>query len=262
MRKDAIRLEEKRLQEVVKLSDYKSFHERHRVFPEIFEKRNHKQILDLAAGVGCAALKIHRDYSARLVCNDISPTALKILGDLGLETASFDLDDEDIPFPFEDGHFDAIVSLATIEHIINLDHHMREIHRILDENGFLYLSTPNYASVVHIPRFWLKGKTFNDPFKEPGRYEFYAHVRNFTYMTILEFVSSFGFTPETVYLPLPAESSFFQSLRADSRLKAAAYRFLMWAIYRFLSPRWASEPIICFRKSTHPGSCKPRKVLL
>jgi len=216
----------------------------------------------MAAGVGCAAERIHQSYPAKLICNDISPSALKVLNDLGLETVSFDLDDEDSRFPFEDGYFDAVVSLATIEHIINLDHFMNETHRILSDKGFLYLSTPNYASLVYIPRFWLKGKTFDDPFKEPKKYEFYAHVRNFTYITILEFVSTFGFAPDTVYLPLPAGSSFYKSLRASSPRKAWAYRHIMWLIYKLLSPRWASEPVICFQKTCQLHQLKPRKVLL
>lgn len=262
MREQAIRLEEERLREVAQLSDYKSFHERHRIFPAVFEDRRHAKILDLAAGVGCAAARIKQNYPAKLVCNDISPKAVKILNDLGLETVSFDLDDEKTPFPFDNGHFDAVISLATIEHIFHLDHHMQEVRRVLSMDGYLYLSTPNYAALVYVPRFWIRGKTFNDPFVQPDRYEFYAHVRNFTYRTILEFVSSFGFTPEKVYLPLPAESSFYRALRARSKLKAAGYRMLMGAIYRFLSPRWASEPVICFRKSEHPCFIKPRKVLL
>lgn len=262
MRKDAVRLEEKRLSGVAELSDYKSFHERHRVFPAVFERRNHRQILDLAAGVGCAAARIKRDYPARLICNDMSPSAIHVLKKLGLETVSFDLDDADAPFPFEDGTFDAIVSLATIEHIINLDHHMKEIHRILKDEGYLYLSTPNYAALVHVPRFWLRGKTFNDPFTEPGKYEFYAHVRNFTYRTILEFIGNFGFSAEKIYLPLPAESSFFQSLKARSRTKASGYRFAMFLLYRFFSPRWASEPVICFKKSVETNYHKPRKIVL
>jgi len=36
MRKDAKNVEESRLQGIEKIEDYPSFHERHRIFPQIF----------------------------------------------------------------------------------------------------------------------------------------------------------------------------------------------------------------------------------
>lgn len=38
MRKDAIKLEELRLQNIESIEEYKSYHERHRIFPFIFKK--------------------------------------------------------------------------------------------------------------------------------------------------------------------------------------------------------------------------------
>jgi SAM-dependent methyltransferase len=261
MRKDATHVEETRLHGVEKIEDYPSFHERHRIFPEIFDGRNHKRILDVAAGVGCAARRIHDNYSAELICNDITPTALRVLEQQGLNTVSFDIDDDATIFPFADGYFDAVVSLATIEHVIFLDHHLKEIRRILAKDGYLYISTPNYASLAHLPRYLLKGESFHDPLKESSRYEFYAHVRYFTFKTLLQFVSSFGFSPLEVYLPLPESSSYFRSMQAKSPLKAWAFRSFMWSLYRFGSPRWASEPVICFQKTDQSPATKYRKIL-
>ncbi len=94
MRRDSVALEEERLRGIEVVDDYPSFHERHRIFPALFEDRQHKRILDVAAGVGCAAQRIQEDYPAELVCNDASPTAIKVLEKMGLNTVSFDLDDE------------------------------------------------------------------------------------------------------------------------------------------------------------------------
>ncbi len=127
MRKDATIVEEARLEGVEKIEDYPSFHERHRIFPGIFEGRNHRRILDVAAGVGAAARRIRDNYPGELICNDITPTCLRVLNSQGLKTTSFDIDDKDTTFPFSDGYFDAVVSLATIEHVIFLDHHVQEI---------------------------------------------------------------------------------------------------------------------------------------
>ena len=263
MRKDATNVEEGRLQGIEKIEDYPSFHERHRIFPEIFNGRNHKRILDIAAGVGCAARRIHDGYSdGEILCNDITPTCLQVLKQQGLNTISFDIDDDTSVFPFSDGYFDAVISLATIEHVLTLDHHMWEIHRILSEDGRLYISTPNYAALVHWPRYVLKGESFHDPLKAASRYEFYAHVRYFTFKTLMEFVSSFGFTPLDVYLPLPESSSYYRNMQEKSPLKAWAFLSFMWLLYTFGSPRWASEPVICFKKTDHPLPKKYRKILL
>jgi SAM-dependent methyltransferase len=264
MRKDAIQLEETRLRDVKSIQDYPDFHERHRVFPAIFEDRQHKTILDIAAGVGCAAQRVQEGYPANLLCNDITPACLNILQQLGLSTISFDIDDEEKPFPFSDGHFDAIISMATIEHVLHVDHFLKEIHRILNDNGYLYLTAPNYAGLVYLPRFLFTGRTFHDPLSESSRtrYEFYAHIRYFTYRTLLEYVSSFGFNPDTIYLALPEGSTRYRALYSKSKPKALALRYAMMAMYHVLSPRWASEPILCFRKTGSMGNRGIRKVVL
>ena len=261
MRKDAIQIEETRLDGINAIEDYSDFHERHRVFPAVFENRQHKRILDIAAGVGCAAQRVQENYPADLLCNDISPTCLRILRELRLPTVSFDIDDDEVAFPLPEGQFDAIVALATIEHVIHIDHFMKEIHRILSDEGHLYMTTPNYGSLVYLPRFLLAGKTFHDPLSESSRqrYEFYAHVRYFTYRSLIEFVSSFGFVPDTVYLALPESSTRYRSL---SKPKAVAFRYAMILMYNLLSPRWAAEPIICFRRASSRVNRNFRKVIL
>ncbi len=263
MKKDAISLEETRLQGVETIEEYPDFHERHRVFPEIFEERAHHKILDVAAGVGCAAQRIHKLYPAEILCNDITPRCLQILNQAGLPTVSFDLDVEQ-PYPFPDGNFDAVISLSTIEHLIHVDHFVKEVHRILDDNGYLYISSPNYASLAYFKRFVLLGRTFHDPISEDNRqrYEFYAHLRYFTYRTLLEFVSSFGFVPETIYMPLPEGSSRYRALYCRSKIKALALRNTMKIVYKLGSPRWASEPVICFRKGKEIVERKYQKVLI
>ena len=264
MTKDAVLLEEKRLRGIQSIQDYPDVHERHRVIPAIFEDRGHKRVLDVAAGVGCAAQKIQQHYPAELLCNDITPKCLALLKQQGIPTVSFDLDDVERPYPFPDGHFDAILSLATIEHLLHVDHFLEETYRILSNNGYLYLTSPNYAALAYMPRFLIKGQTFHDPLSESARtrYEFYAHVRYFTYRTLLEFPCSFGFVPDTVYLARPGGSSRYRALYSTSKVKALSFRYAVTLMYHLLSPRWASEPILCFRKTGSSVNRKFRKVVL
>ncbi|OGO11681.1 MAG: hypothetical protein A2Y53_05200 [Chloroflexi bacterium RBG_16_47_49] len=174
MRNDAIELEESRLQGVEKLEDYPWFKDRHRVFPAIFENRQHKRILDSSAGVGSTGKRIKDKYPAELVCNYISPTCLKILQGLDIPTVSFDIDDKTKPFPFQDGNFDAVISLVTIEHIMNPHHFLKEINRILENNSYLYISTPNYSSLNYLLSLTLTGPSFHDLLQTP---------MNFTHMS-------------------------------------------------------------------------------
>ncbi len=259
MRNNAINLEEGRL--INNGIEEKPFlHERHRAFPAVFENRSHKRILDVAAGVGYAANRIQENYSGQIFCNDLSPTCLKNLHQLNLPVTRYSIDNDGIRFPFASNSFNAVMALATIEHVIQVDDFVKEIYRILDDEGCFYVSAPNYASLLYLLPVVVSGRTFHNPLNPSMKYEFYAHVRYFTYRTLLEYIPQFGFIPEAVYLPLPKSSTTYTDLLARSKLKATIFKMGMSVLYRF-SPRWASEPIICFRKSIN-RSIKFRKVLI
>lgn len=265
MRTDAIEVEESRLQGVDDLDDYPWFKERHRVFPAVFENRSHKRIVDLSAGVGCSAVRIKDGYNADILCNDITPTCLKVLSKQGLRTCSFSVDDPQSPFPFEDGAFDCAISLVTIEHLTNVDHFLSETKRILEPGGWLYISAPNYAAPEYALKLLLSGRSFHDPLgPTEDRYEFFGHIRYFTFKTLRDYVSSFGFTLDTTYIALPEGSSRYLDLYQRAPLKALGYRYAMWLRHNMLPPRWASEPILCYQKPLADGAgiARDRKVVL
>lgn len=257
-----IELEEKRLEQVTDINDYNMIHERHRIFPAIFEDRNHKKLLDIAAGVGVAAARIKNSYTRDIICNDITPKCLSILRNLGLKTVSFNIDTESAPFPVENEAYDAIICLSTIEHVYNIDHFVSEIRRMLTPGGYLYLSAPNYNGLGYLLYLLRTGKTFHDPLNKRDKYEFYAHLRYFTYQTLIEYIGSFGFAAEAVYLGLPQESTKFLRIKEESKFKAFIIHNGIKFLYTFFSPRWCTEPVICFKKSENADKLKPRKVVL
>jgi len=260
---NAVQLEEERLMNISKLDEYDMIHERHRIFPEIFENRNHKKILDLSAGVGVVGNRINKYYDAELLCNDISPKCLQILKSLKLNVTSFNIDNESRPFELEEAEFDAIISLSTIEHLYNIDHFLKEVNRCLTPGGYFYLSAPNYNGIGYLLPLLLTGKTFHNPLTAKDRYEFFGHLRYFTYRSLLEYVTQFGFEAEAVYIGKPQEGTKYLKLKAKSKSKAFMVRQLMTALYHLFSPRWATEPVICFRKTNKNDSAiNPRKVIL
>lgn len=265
MRQDAIRLENGRL-EGLSLDNYPWVHERHRIFPQVLKAGPFRRILDLAAGMGVAAVRIKKDYPCQLVCNDISDKSLACLERNGLDTVSFDLDDENASFPFADGSFDAVISLATLEHIINLDHHLHELRRILATDGALFISVPNYTSIQDVIHLVFTGRTFHDPLKSDlERYEFYSHVRYFTYKTLIEFLRTFGFAPLVTYLPLPRGSTRFMAMQKRSRILAFLVQAMVFVFYAIMPPRWAFHPVVLFRKVAEGSSAvrrKPKKVII
>ena len=256
MRKDAQKLESDRLKGIT-IENYPWLHERHRIFPEIFENRGHKRIIDISAGIGVIAKRIKSSYDCELTCNEIDRKCLKELKKLNVNLLSFDLDSGK-SIPLEDESFDAIICLATLEHLIHIDNFVTELKRILDEKGRLYLSVPNYASL-----YWMipliKGKTFHDPFEEKSRYEFYAHIRYFTYYTLVQYMKHFGFKVDTAYLPIPKGSTKFQEIRQRSKTVAFFIQNFFRLLY-FVSPRWHQEPVISFAKNNYNGNV--RKVVL
>jgi SAM-dependent methyltransferase len=263
MRADAIEVEEARLVGIESLDDYPWFKERHRVFPAVFEGRDHKRIIDLSAGVGCSAIRVKELYGADIICNDVTPTCLKVLGRLGLSTVSFDIDDASAPFPYPDDSFDCVISLVTIEHLTNTDHLLAEIHRILAPGGFLYIEAPNMAGLEHTANLLFKGREFGNPLGDVDeRYEFFGHIRHFTFASIRDYVASFGFKLDTVYIAAPGGSSRYKALHKRSPILALGFKYAMWLRHLVLSPRWACEPILCFEKASSEGRRRLRKVVL
>lgn len=98
------------------------------------------RLLDLPAGSGALAYRLHRDGFAVTAC-DIHPEQFEpaeipcVRGDLGGR------------LPFEDASFDAAAFIEGPEHAEDPAHALREFARVLKPGGRLVLSLPNYGNI-------------------------------------------------------------------------------------------------------------------
>lgn len=86
------------------------------------------------------------------------------------------------PLPFPDASFDAVMSNATVEHLLNSPKDLfAEVRRVLKTGGSFLLTTPNLANLLRRVRFLLgRGPNWDvrDYFKDGEK--FIGHRREFT----------------------------------------------------------------------------------
>jgi 2-polyprenyl-3-methyl-5-hydroxy-6-metoxy-1,4-benzoquinol methylase len=102
------------------------------------------RLLDVgSAGGELAALLATRGW--RVQGAEAEPALVEAARARGVDTRAVDLDRA--PLPWSDAVFDAVVAAEVIEHIIDTDHLLAEIARVLRPGGALVITTPNLASL-------------------------------------------------------------------------------------------------------------------
>lgn len=102
------------------------------------------------------------------------------------------LDVETHPLPFQENFFDVVVMLAVFEHIHPefIDKVLKEIHRVLKENGQLIITTPSPQSV---PVLWLLSRI-----GLISKVEIDDHKNSYAIGKIASFLSDAGFTKQNL----------------------------------------------------------------
>jgi len=108
-------------------------------------RREH--IAEVGSFTGYAAEQYARTPGvASVTCFDLSETALLRCRERGLKSSSWNADGQPCPSP--DASFDVVLAPDIIEHLVDTEFFLSELHRICKPDGYLVLSTPNLA-------FWL-----------------------------------------------------------------------------------------------------------
>ena len=127
------------------------------------------------------------------------------------------------PLPFPDNSFDVVVSLETIEHLIDPDALLIEARRVLTAGGRLILSTPRLDAFLVVGCLLLgvqppgveasSRRRYGNPF---GEQRPSGHVHLFTKRAMKEALAANGFRIEA-YREGRFSSSWWQAVRSDRR---------------------------------------------
>ena len=170
--------------------------------------RNPRRLLDIGSGAGVGAALLATAVGVEQVtCVDISTGALAAVAEKGFSGVVASA--EGSVLPFGSGTFDIIVLDEVIEHLVDTDSILDEIHRLLTPDGVLLLSTPNLAAWFNRlallaglqPAF--SEVSFRGVYGRPG-VGIVGHLRLFTRRALREFVVDRGFVVEQIKgVPFP-----------------------------------------------------------
>jgi ubiquinone/menaquinone biosynthesis C-methylase UbiE len=99
-----------------------------------------QKALELGCGTGNLASCL-QSQGILMVASDISETAIEHARRIHPEIAFRIHAAEELPY--DDGAFDLVMSFDVLEHLSNVDQHLNEVYRVLKNNGYYLLQTPN-----------------------------------------------------------------------------------------------------------------------
>jgi SAM-dependent methyltransferase len=143
-------------------------------------------LLDIGCSAGeWALLWKSRGWNAAGI--DVNREHVALAQNAGIDARFCDLNRD--PLPFADVHFDLIFAGEVIEHLVDTDGFLSEIHRCCKPGGNVLLTTPNLASFENRIRllFGVYPKWLNYNFSES------SHVRGYTPHVLKRQLRAHGF---------------------------------------------------------------------
>jgi SAM-dependent methyltransferase len=131
------------------------FVENRKAVLSLLERNPSARLLDLGCADGEFTIELAAKIGAKSLYGiDVSDQSIARARTKGVDGIKADLNR---PLPFEDATFDVIHASHVIEHLCDTDLFLREVHRLLETNGYFVISTCNLAAMHNI-LFLLLGK--------------------------------------------------------------------------------------------------------
>lgn len=131
------------------------------------------RILDIGCGGGRLLKEFANTQNLEIYGVDISTKALRIAKKNGYKTSQCDIEKESISY--RSNFFDIVVINDLIEHIVDPDHLLKEVRRILKIDGILVINVPNISH----PASWFVQIFLDLPPIQSARYKS-IHIRDYT----------------------------------------------------------------------------------
>ena len=142
-------------------------------------------VLDIGAHSGALLLRLKDIGFSDLMGSDLDPTRFEVPG------AKFKRLELNGPFSREfDQKFQLITSTDVIEHLDSPRLFLKELHALLEEDGWIAISLPNVASWQGRVKFMLKGELWG--FGERN-YRTHRHISPITYEQMAMMMGELGF---------------------------------------------------------------------
>jgi 2-polyprenyl-3-methyl-5-hydroxy-6-metoxy-1,4-benzoquinol methylase len=102
------------------------------------------RLLDAGCNDGSFSVDVARHVNASEIYGiDMNDVAVEEAAGKGVKAEVGDLNSK---LPFKDSFFSGVVSNQVLEHLVNTDNFFKEIHRVLEQDGYAIVSTQNLAS--------------------------------------------------------------------------------------------------------------------
>lgn len=166
------------------------------------------KVLDCGCGEGeVGSFLLRRLQTDSVLGIDISQDKLKLADTLGIKTVCADFD-RNRNLPFKDSSFDLVFCNHVLEHMIDPDHLLEEIYRILKSGAMLVLATPNLAAWYnriilllgfqpHFTEVSLShnvGKLYFGSLSKESKSALGGHIRLFTYPALKQVLGLHNFS--------------------------------------------------------------------
>ncbi|MFP9059018.1 class I SAM-dependent methyltransferase [Natrialbaceae archaeon A-chndr2] len=179
-------------------------------------KKEINTLVDIGCGRGGFAWTLGDAFNSTSIFGiDTNESKLAIACERGISTSNIDIELE--PLPYDDNYVDFVMAFGLFEHLTDYDHPLEEIHRVLRDDGWFWITVPNLGGWTNRLALLLGYQPRNvevSSQKSVGILPFYdynkplGHVHAPTYRALVELLEHHGFSIEIVTPLSPYQDSF------------------------------------------------------